>query len=75
MNQKVIVEINNSHHYKVIEGVEHLNLKSQFRQRVLEKNGYKFYTIKVDDLSASNYSMLEEIYKIVEESGSMKQHK
>jgi hypothetical protein len=31
VDQKIIVEINNSHHYKIVDGVSYLNLKSQFR--------------------------------------------
>jgi very-short-patch-repair endonuclease len=68
VDQRVVVEINNSHHYKTVDGVTALNLKSQFRERVLERNGYKCYNIRVDDLSASNYSMLEEIHRIVQSS-------
>lgn len=31
VDKSIIVEINNTSHYKVIDGVTHLNLKSQFR--------------------------------------------
>ena len=72
VDKSIIVEINNTAHYKVIDGVSHLNLKSQFRERILKQCGYKCHTIRVDDLSSSNYNMLEEVYKIVESSGNMK---
>ena len=35
IDQRVVVEINNSQHYKTVDGKVFLNLKSQFRQRVL----------------------------------------
>ncbi len=72
IDQRVVVEINNSQHYKTVEGQQFLNLKSQFRQRVLESNGYKYYNIKVDDLTTSNYSMLQDIYAIVDSTRTLK---
>lgn len=40
INKKVIIEINNTSHYKIINGETLLNLKSSFRERVLTKAGY-----------------------------------
>lgn len=75
VDQRVVVEINNNHHYKVVDGNTALNLKSQFRERVLESHGYKCYNIRVEDLGTSNYSMLEEIHHIVESSSVKRQGK
>ena len=53
------MEINNESHYKQIDGELVLNLKSQFRQRVLEGEGYKCLNIRVFDYTGSNYTMLQ----------------
>ena len=45
INNNIVVEINNTSHYKNIDGKTILNLKSRFRERILEKWGYKCYNI------------------------------
>jgi very-short-patch-repair endonuclease len=71
IDQRVVVEINNTQHYKTVDGQQFLNLKSQFRQRVLESNGYKYYNIRVDDYASSNFSMLQDIYSIVDSTRNL----
>jgi len=65
INKKVIIEINNIAHYKIINGEWRLNLKSQFRDRILTKAGYVCKNLKLEDYTSSNFAMLQEIYKIV----------
>ena len=65
VDRRVVVEINNESHYKQIDGELVLNLKSQFRQRVLEGEGYKCLNIRVFDYTGSNYTMLQYIQHIL----------
>ena len=49
MDRKVIIEMNNLMHYKRVEGQLVLNLKSRFRERVLEGEGYRYVNIRIDE--------------------------
>ena len=40
VDKKIVIELNNATHYKLINGQSRLNLKSNFRERVLTKAGY-----------------------------------
>ena len=71
MDKRIVIEINNPAHYKIINGRETPNLKSYFRERILTKMGYVCNNIKVEDFMFSNFNMLEDIYKIVESTNSL----
>lgn len=72
VDKQVVVEINSGHHYKFKDGEGLLNLKSQFRERMLTKMGYSCLNIRVEDYTNSNFSMLEDIYRIVESTNSIR---
>jgi hypothetical protein len=49
-----------------------LNLKSEFRKKLLTIAGYKCYNIHLSDYYNEDVNMIEEIYNIVESSGKKK---
>lgn len=59
-----MIELNNSSHYKYIDGEEHLNLKSLFRQRVIEMEGYQYVNVRVEDYIHTE-TMFQDIQKII----------
>jgi len=62
IDKNIIVEINSGHHYKIINGKKVLNLRSQFRERILSDMGYVYHNVEVEDFTNSDYTFMQQVH-------------